>query len=84
MNSKANFAAGAVSVRRTAASAAPTSAWGSARWCTGLESTFGSAAPTASPAGLWVRWPWAMAYFMTCPMRSRSRRAVSCFTIHIG
>ena len=38
---------------------------------------FGSAAETASPAGLSMRGPSAMARFITAPMRCRTRLAVT-------
>ena len=63
---------------------AATSVWGSARWCRRLPMLEGSAAVMASPAGLSVRYPWAMAQRMTAPMRWRTRLAVSGRVCQIG
>ena len=69
---------------RTRASAAPTSACGSARKCALAASTFGSAAASASPAGLSGRCPCAIAHFITAAMRCRTRVAVVCRSVQIG
>ena len=75
---------GLASHSRTRASAARTSACGSARWWRCTAAVLGSAAEIASPAGLSGRSPCATAHFITAPMRCRTRLAVTLLVDQMG
>ncbi|MCE2425695.1 MAG: hypothetical protein J4F45_11470 [Pseudomonadales bacterium] len=83
-NSNASRTPGQAWQRRTRASAAWTSACGSARWCRCTAAVFGNAAEIASPAGLSARRPCATAHFITAPMRCLTRPAVTRLVDQMG
>ena len=66
------------------ATAPATSRWGRASRCRTGVGRLGSAARTASPAGLSIRYPCAIAHRMTALIRWWTFRAVTYFPVQIG